>query len=75
MTRYMPGQPQNHKIWWYSWEAPHSMLGSGVASVYDLWTGCGGGVEMFRGGLARARPGSPRRPPEGMLAGIPRPRD
>ena len=45
MTRYLPGQPQNHNIWWCGDWDPHRILGLWTTGVYDLWTVCGGGVD------------------------------
>ena len=63
MTRYMPGQPQNHNIWWYAVLPPHSILGLCRWRVYDLWTVCGGGVDgsvaALRGLIQGARTGRP----------------
>jgi len=45
MTGGMPGQPQNHNIWWCGDWDPHRILGLWTTGVYDLWTVCGGGVD------------------------------
>ena len=49
MTRGRAGQPQNHNIWWSEEYDPHRILGSVGGDVYDLWTGCGVGVERCCG--------------------------